>query len=109
MKTTATILIIALLAIGANFLCDGCNGTEVTKAYFEERINDVETKVDSLAVRIGIIDGKIDVLQKDLEYTKGNTDSTKTEVRANGQKLDGIKAELDEVKATTQNIQFRLF
>lgn len=110
MKTTAaTILAIVLLAVGANFLCDGCNGTSVTKAYFEERITDVEDKVDSLTSAVRIIDGKINILQKDLEYTKGNTDSTKSEVRVNGQKLDEIKTELDEVKSTTQNIQFRLF
>lgn len=103
MKKILTITaIIALLAVGMNFLLDMITGRAVTKAYFEERITDVENKVDSLNVRVGIIDRKVDRLQQE-------TDTIKNVARDNGRKLDGIKAELDEVKSTTQNIQFRLF
>lgn len=101
-KIIAVIVGVVLLALGINIALDFINGSDVTRAYFDERISAVETKTDSLIKKVEGIDLKVSALQRE-------TDTIKHTTRDNGRKLDEIKTELDEVKTTTQNIQFRLF
>lgn len=77
-------------------------GGEVTKAHFDERINEINARIDSVRADVA----KVWNVSRE---TKDNTDSIKTEVRTIDGKIDAIQKDITDIKATTQTIEFRLF
>lgn len=107
MKTMLGILaVVAALAFAANFALDYFSGA-VTKGYFDERINAIECKIDTLTAHLGIVERKIDTLTVKVEAIECNSDTIKNQVRENSWKLDVIKSDIDEIKGKAVN--FRLF
>ena len=100
------VVAVVVVAIAANFVIDLCSGS-VSKAYFDERINTIECKIDTLTARLGIVERKIDTLTVKVETIKCNSDTIKTQVRDNSWKLDIIKSDIDAIK--DKAVEFRLF
>lgn len=100
MKTFVTIIAILIVAvIGANFVADLLQDRPVTKEYFEEKIGEVNVKLDSLA-------GEVRNLRIELS---AESDTVKNEVRSNGAKLDRLQEDVDAIKKSTSKIEFKLF
>lgn len=105
------IVAVVVVAIAANFALDLFSGS-VTKAYFDERVDDIERKIDTLTVRLGIVESKIDTLTAKVEAVGANTDTVKAQVRENSWKLDVIKSDINEMKGGGTGggfADFRLF
>lgn len=77
-------------------------GGEVTKAHFDERINEINARIDSVRADVA----KVWNVARE---TKANTDSIKAEVRTLDGKVDEIAKDVKEIKTTTQTIEFKLF
>ena len=88
-----------IVAFAVNILM---GGGEVTKAHFDERINEINARIDSVRADVA----KVWNVSRE---TKDNTDSIKTEVRTIDGKIDAIQKDITDIKATTQTIEFRLF
>lgn len=99
MKTVITILVAVVIAVAVNYFI---GGDEVTRAHFDKRINEIETRLDSI---------KADVARvwNVSRETRANTDSIKTEVRGIDGKIDKMQTDIDDIKNTTHNIEFKLF
>ncbi len=98
--------VVVALAVAANFALDLLSGN-VTKAYFDERVNAIECKIDTLTAHLGIVERKIDTLTVKVEAIECNSDTIKKQVRENSWKLDVIKSDIDAIKDKAVN--FRLF
>ena len=99
MKTIGVILAMIVVAFAVNILM---GGGEVTKAHFDERINEINARIDSVRADVA----KVWNVSRE---TKVNTDSIKAEVRGIDAKIDVLQNDITEIKATTQTIEFRLF
>lgn len=99
MKTVIIIIAAVVISITANFLI---GGDTVKTAHFNKRINQIETKIDS-------IDDRVCKLQIVADSIKSDTKEIKTEVQTINSKIDTIKAVVKEIKNTTNNIEFKLF
>ena len=77
-------------------------GGEVTKAHFDERINEINARIDSVRADVA----KVWNVSRE---TKVNTDSIKAEVRTLDGKVDEIAKDVKEIKTTTKTIEFKLF
>lgn len=88
-----------VVAFAVNILM---GGGEVTKAHFDERINEINARIDSVRADVA----KVWNVSRE---TKVNTDSIKAEVRTLDGKVDEIAKDVKEIKATTQIIEFKLF
>ena len=99
MKIIGVILAMIVVAFAVNILM---GGGEVTKAHFDERINEINARIDSVRADVA----KVWNVSRE---TKDNTDSIKTEVRTIDGKIDAIQKDITDIKATTQTIEFRLF
>lgn len=99
MKVVGVILAMIIVAFAVNILM---GGGEVTKAHFDERINEINARIDSVRADVA----KVWNVSRE---TKANTDSIKTEVRTIDGKIDAIQKDITDIKATTQTIEFRLF
>lgn len=99
MKTILTIIAAVIIAVAVNMMI---GGDEVTRTHFDERINEIETRLDSI---------KADVARvwNVSRETKANTDSIKTEVRGIDGKIDKMQKDIDDIKNSTHNIEFKLF
>lgn len=99
MKTIITIIAAVIIAVAVNYFI---GGDEVTRAHFDKRINEIETRLDSI---------KADVARvwNVSRETRDNTDSIKAEVRTLDGKVDEIAKDVKEIKTTTKTIEFRLF
>lgn len=99
MKIIGVILAMIIVAFAVNVLM---GGGEVTKAHFDERINEINARIDSVRADVA----KVWNVSRE---TKVNTDSIKAEVRTLDGKVDGIAKDVKEIKTTTQTIEFKLF
>lgn len=99
MKIIGVILAMIVVAFAVNVLMDG---GEVTKAHFDERINEINARIDSVRADVAKVWGVA-------RETKANTDSIKAEVRTLDGKVDAIAKDVKEIKQTTQTIEFKLF
>ncbi len=99
MKIIGVILAMIIVAFAVNVLM---GGGEVTKAHFDERINEINARIDSVRADVA----KVWNVSRE---TKVNTDSIKAEVRGIDAKIDVLQNDITEIKATTQTIEFRLF
>lgn len=99
MKTIVTILVAVIIAVAVNYFI---GGDEVTKAHFDRRINEIETRLDSIRAEVR------EVWNVSRE-TRDNTDSIKTEVRGIDDKIDVMQKDVEEIKNTTHTIEFKLF
>lgn len=99
MKVVGVILAMIIVAFAVNILM---GGGEVTKAHFDKRINEIETRLDSIKADVA----KVWNVSRE---TKDNTDSIKTEVRTLDGKVDEIAKDVKDIKQTTQTIEFKLF
>ena len=99
MKIIGVILAMIVVAFAVNILM---GGGEVTKAHFDERINEINARIDSVRADVAKVWGVA-------RETKENTDSIKAEVRGIDAKIDILQNDITEIKATTQTIEFRLF
>lgn len=88
-----------VVAFAVNILM---GGGEVTKAHFDERINEINARIDSVRADVA----KVWNVSRE---TKENTDSIKAEVRTLDGKVDEIAKDVKEIKATTKTIEFKLF
>ena len=88
-----------IVAFAVNILM---GGGEVTKAHFDERINEINARIDSVRADVAKV---WNVARK----TKENTDSIKAEVRTLDGKVDEIAKDVKDIKQTTQTIEFKLF
>ena len=88
-----------VVAFAVNILM---GGGEVTKAHFDERINEINARIDSVRADVA----KVWNVSRE---TKVNTDSIKAEVRTLDGKVDAIAKDVKEIKTTTQTIEFKLF
>lgn len=88
-----------VVAFAVNILM---GGGEVTKAHFDERINEINARIDSVRADVA----KVWNVSRE---TKVNTDSIKAEVRILDGKVDEIAKDVKEIKTTTQTIEFKLF
>jgi archaellum component FlaC len=88
-----------VVAFAVNILM---GGGEVTKAHFDERINEINARIDSVRADVA----KVWNVSRE---TKVNTDSIKAEVRTLDGKVDDIAKDVKDIKATTQTIEFKLF
>lgn len=88
-----------VVAFAVNILM---GGGEVTKAHFDERINEINARIDSVRADVA----KVWNVSRE---TKVNTDSIKAEVRTLDGKVDEIAKDVKEIKATTKTIEFKLF
>lgn len=88
-----------VVAFAVNILM---GGSEVTKAHFDERINEINARIDSVRADVA----KVWNVSRE---TKANTDSIKAEVRTLDGKVDEIAKDVKEIKTTTQTIEFKLF
>lgn len=99
MKTVGVILAMIIVAFAVNILM---GGGEVTKAHFDERINEINARIDSVRADVA----KVWNVARE---TKANTDSIKAEVRTLDGKVDEIAKDVKDIKQTTQTIEFKLF
>lgn len=99
MKTVGVILAMIVVAFAVNILM---GGGEVTKAHFDERINELNARIDSVRADVA----KVWNVSRE---TKVNTDSIKAEVRTLDVKVDEIAKDVKEIKTTTKTIEFKLF
>lgn len=99
MKIIGVILAMIVVALAVNILM---GGGEVTKAHFDERINEINARIDSVRADVA----KVWNVSRE---TKENTDSIKTEVRTLDGKVDEIAKDVKEIKTTTKTIEFKLF
>lgn len=99
MKTVITILVAVVIAVAVNYFI---GGDEVTRAHFDKRINEIETRLDSI---------KADVARvwNVSRETKANTDSIKAEVRGIENKIDVMQKDVTDIKETSHKIEFKLF
>ena len=88
-----------VVAFAVNILM---GGGEVTKAHFDERINEINARIDSVRADVA----KVWNVARE---TKANTDSIKAEVRTLDGKVDEIAKDVKDIKQTTQTIEFKLF
>lgn len=88
-----------IVAFAVNILM---GGGEVTKAHFDERINEINARIDSVRADVA----KVWNVSRE---TKVNTDSIKAEVRTLDGKVDEIAKDVKEIKTTTKTIEFKLF
>jgi archaellum component FlaC len=103
------VVAVVIIAVAANFVIDLCSGS-VSKAYFDERINAIECKIDTLTAHLGIVERKIDTLTVKVEAIECNSDTIKNQVRENSWKLDVIKSDINEMKGNKgEPFEFRLF
>ena len=99
MKAVGVILAMIIVAFAVNILM---GGGEVTKAHFDERINEISARIDSVRADVA----KVWNVARE---TKVNTDSIKSEVRTLDGKVDAIAKDVKYIKQTTQTIEFKLF
>lgn len=99
MKIIGVILAMIIVAFAVNILM---GGGEVTKAHFDERINEINARIDSVRADVA----KVWNVSRE---TKVNTDSIKAEVRTLDGKVDEIAKDVKDIKQTTQTIEFKLF
>ena len=99
MKVVGVILAMIVVAFAVNILM---GGGEVTKAHFDERINEINARIDSVRADVA----KVWNVARE---TKANTDSIKAEVRTLDGKVDEIAKDVKDIKQTTQTIEFKLF
>lgn len=99
MKVVGVILAMIVVALAVNILM---GGGEVTKAHFDERINEINARIDSVRADVA----KVWNVTRE---TKANTDSIKAEVRTLDGKVDEIAKDVKDIKQTTQTIEFKLF
>lgn len=99
MKAVGVILAMIVVAFAVNILM---GGGEVTKAHFDERINEINARIDSVRADVA----KVWNVARE---TKANTDSIKEEVRTLDGKVDEIAKDVKDIKQTTQTIEFKLF
>ena len=99
MKVVGVILAMIIVAFAVNILM---GGGEVTKAHFDERINEINARIDSIRADVA----KVWSVARE---TKDNTDSIKNEVRTLDGKVDEIAKDVKDIKQTTQTIEFKLF
>ena len=99
MKVIGVILAMIIVAFAVNILM---GGGEVTKAHFDERINEINARIDSVRADVA----KVWNVSRE---TKVNTDSIKAEVRTLDGKVDEIAKDVKEIKTTTKTIEFKLF
>ena len=99
MKAVGVILAMIVVAFTVNILM---GGGEVTKAHFDERINEINARIDSVRADVA----KVWNVSRE---TKVNTDSIKAEVRTLDGKVDEIAKDVKDIKQTTQTIEFKLF
>lgn len=99
MKVVGAILVMIIVAVAVNILM---SGGEVTKAHFDERIDEINARIDSVRADVA----KVWNVSRE---TKANTDSIKAEVRTLDGKVDEIAKDVKEIKTTTKTIEFKLF
>lgn len=99
MKIIGVILAMIVVAFAVNILM---GGGEVTKAHFDERINEINARIDSVRADVA----KVWNVSRE---TKANTDSIKAEVRTLDGKIDALQKDVKDIKQTTQTIEFKLF
>lgn len=99
MKAIGAIIGVIIIAVAVNFLMDG---GEVTKVYFDKRIDEINARIDSVRADVA----KVWSVARE---TKANTDSIKTEVRSIDGKIDVMQKDINEIKSTTKTIEFKLF
>ena len=99
MKAIGAIIGVIIIAVAVNFLMDG---GEVTKVYFDKRIDEINARIDSVRADVA----KVWNVSRE---TKVNTDSIKAEVRTLDGKVDEIAKDVKEIKTTTKTIEFKLF
>lgn len=99
MKIIGVILAMIVVAFAVNILM---GGGEVTKAHFDERINEINARIDSVRADVAKV-------WNVSHETKVNTDSIKAEVRTLDGKVDEIAKDVKDIKQTTQTIEFKLF
>jgi archaellum component FlaC len=88
-----------VVAFAVNILM---GGGEVTKAHFDERINEINARIDSVRADVA----KVWNVARE---TKANTDSIKTEVRSIDGKIDALQKDVSDIKETSHKIEFKLF
>lgn len=99
MKVIITIIAAVIIAVAVNFIL---GGDAVSKAHFDQRINEIEERLDSIKADVA----KVWNVSRE---TKANTDSIKSEVRTIDGKIDAMQKDINDIKTTTQTIEFRLF
>lgn len=99
MKTIITIIAAVIIAVAVNYFI---GSDEVTRAHFDKKINEIETRLDSIKADVA----KVWNVSRE---TKANTDSIKAEVRKIDGKIDAMQKDISDIKTTTQTIEFRLF
>lgn len=99
MKIIGVILAMIVVAFAVNILM---GGGEVTKAHFDERINEINARIDSVRADVA----KVWNVARE---TKVNTDSIKAEVRTLDGKVDEIAKDVKDIKETSHKIEFKLF
>jgi septal ring factor EnvC (AmiA/AmiB activator) len=99
MKAVGVILAMIVVAFAVNILM---GGGEVTKAHFDERINEINARIDSVRADVA----KVWNVTRE---TKANTDSIKTEVRSIDGKIDALQKDVSDIKETSHKIEFKLF
>lgn len=99
MKTILTIVAAVIVAVAVNMMI---GGDEVTRAHFDKRIEEINARIDSVRADVAKV-WKVSC------ETKDNTDSIKNEVRGIDGKIDKMQRDIDEIKNSTQNIEFKLF
>lgn len=99
MKTILTIVAAVIVAVAVNMMI---GGNEVTRAHFDKRIEEINARIDSVRADVA----KVWTVARE---TKENTDSIKYEVRGIDGKIDKMQRDIDEIKNSTQNIEFKLF
>lgn len=99
MKIIGVILAMIVVAFAVNILM---GGGEVTKAHFDERINEINARIDSVRADVA----KVWNVSRE---TKVNTDSIKAEVRTLDGKVNEIAKDVKDIKQSTQTIEFKLF
>lgn len=88
-----------VVAFAVNILM---GGGEVTKAHFDERINEINARIDSVRADVA----KVWNVARE---TKANTDSIKIEVRSIDGKIDALQKDVSDIKETSHKIEFKLF
>ena len=99
MKAIITIIAAVIIAVAVNFIL---GGDAVSKAHFDKRINEIEERLDSIKADVA----KVWNVSRE---TKANTDSIKAEVRTLDGKIDAMQKDINDIKTTTQTIEFRIF
>lgn len=99
MKTILTIVAAVIIAVAVNMMI---GGDEVTRAHFDKRIEEINARIDSVRSDVAKV-------WRVARETKENTDSIKNEVRGIDGKIDKMQGDIDEIKNTAHNIEFKLF